>query len=175
MTRHRQLVLLADGVYDYCAAYAKSPSRGHRLIVCGTNGTGKTHAGKAISRWAKRLAIELPLVDGDDGPRLSQCRFVFWPDFCKRAKDGNWNAFEELKGIELLVLDDIGAEHDPSKWAAEQLYLILERREYRWTVITSNYGPEQWDKVFEKRIASRLMRNSKILSTENVPDYNAMV
>lgn len=144
------------------------------MVIYGPNGVGKSHTAKAVSRWAKRTAIELPLVVGDDGsPKLSECHYVFWPSLCQQVKnDQEWSAFEDLIKCELLVLDDIGAEHDPSKWAAGQLYLILERREYRWTMITTNYGPDAWESKFDKRIASRFLRNSTLVSLEEAPDFN---
>jgi hypothetical protein len=55
----------------------------------------------------------------------------------------------------------------------EKLYLILERRVAKWTVITTNVPPESWESKFERRIASRFLRNARHVSLADVPDYNS--
>lgn len=172
---HPQLRDLEFEVYGFCAAYAKKPSQGYRLIIYGNNGAGKSHTGRAIHRWASRLAIDLPWVMGEAGPRLSEAAMVNWPRFVDRLKSDNWDLADEYVGKDMLIIDDLGAEHDPSKVGIEKLYWILEKRERRWTVITTNLLIEEWESKFEKRIASRLARNSRTVSVENVPDYSKLL
>lgn len=147
------------------------------MFIYGPNGTGKSHTAKAVSRWARRLAIDLPLVSDDGGMRLAQSKYVFWPKFCKEEKDrmrsGDTDeGYDEILKSEFLILDDVGAEHDPSRWAVEQFYMILDIRFDRWTLITSNVSPSSWDTRFEKRISSRLVRNCELADLEGVPDFN---
>ena len=80
---------------------------------------------------------------------------------------------ERMMTPNLLVIDDIGAEYDPSKIATEKLYLLLEHRERKWMVLTTNVPPEKWEEKFERRISSRLLRNSHIVALDKVPDYNS--
>lgn len=171
---HPQLQALENEVYDFCAGYAKCPSRGYRLIIFGNNGTGKSHAAKAIRSWANRMAIELPLVQGEVGLRLATAEFHNWPSVVDKLKSGEWEMIEEMQEANLLVLDDIGAEHDPSKMGAEKLYLLLENREFKWTVITTNVSEPSWELKFEKRIASRLLRNVRHVPLDEVPDFKSL-
>lgn len=170
---HPQLQELEKEVYEFCSGYAKCPWRGYRLIIYGNNGVGKSHAARAIHSWANRMAINLPLVNAEVGVRLATSAFYNWPSIVDRLKSGEWELLEEMKDLNLLVLDDIGAEHDPSKMGAEKLYLILERREFKWTVLTTNVGQLDWEYKFEKRIASRLFRNFRHVAVDEVPDFKA--
>jgi DNA replication protein DnaC len=74
----------------------------------------------------------------------------------------------------MAIIDDIGAEHDPSGYGREQLYLILSRREFRWNIITTNLNPSGWHERIERRIASRLYRNADHLDMSNVPDFSTV-
>lgn len=120
------------------------------------------------------MSIDLPLVDGPEGVRLPEVVMVNWPMMVNSLKQGNWDRIDDLMRVELLVLDDVGAEHDPSKVGQEKLYLLLERREHRWTVLTSNVYPVAWPERFERRIASRLLRNFEHIDLSEVPDYNSV-
>ena len=71
----------------------------------------------------------------------------------------------------LLVLDDIGAENDPWKIAADRLCQILSRRERKFTVLTTNIKPADWPVKFDGRINDRLLRNSCIVDLTGVPSF----
>lgn len=172
-TNHKQLKELETAVFNLCAEYARSPKRGYRMVIYGNNGTGKSHAAKAIFGWASRMAINLPLVSGDTGMRLATVGLYNWPSVVKSLKGGNWEILEELIPHEMLIIDDLGAENDPSKIGIEHLYLLMERREHKWTIITTNVAPDAWESKFEKRIASRFLRNCKHVALDEVPDFNA--
>ena len=172
---HPQLERLESEIYQFCADYAKQPGTGYRLILHGENGCGKSHTAKAVSRWAKRAAIQMPLVDADEGLRLADSSFHNWASVVDSLKSpkADWEIFDEMQRVSLLVLDDVGAEHDPSGIGREKLYLILERREYKFTILTTNIAPNQWDEVLSRRIASRFLRNAKHIDLSEVPDYNS--
>lgn len=99
--------------------------------------------------------------------------FFNWPAVVDGFKQSRWEVIEDMIPSQLLVLDDLGAEHDPSKIGTEKLYLILERREHCWTVITTNVSPDSWELKFERRVSSRFLRNARHISLADVPDYNA--
>jgi DNA replication protein DnaC len=171
---HPEIVALQSEVYNFCASYAKQPKRGHRMIIYGENGSGKSHAAKSIFKWAGRVAMNLPMVHGDSGElKLADALFFNWPMVVDGFKTGQWYVIEEMFPCSLLVLDDLGAEHDPSKIGVEKLYQIMEQRINKWTVITTNIPPESWEEKFERRIASRFLRNARHISLVNVPDFNA--
>lgn len=171
---HPQLRSLENSLWAFCKDYAKQPNRGRRLLIFGNNGCGKSHSAKAVYRWASRLAIDLPLCVGDDGIRLSTAEYVHWQSFIKHMMaTKQWDASEALKDPDLLVLDDIGSEHDPSGFAKSELSLVLEQRETSWMIMTTNFGPDAWDDRFDRRIASRFLRNCDIVDLSRVPDWGA--
>ncbi|NJL93273.1 MAG: ATP-binding protein [Anaerolineae bacterium] len=77
--------------------------------------------------------------------------------------------FDTLKNVELLIIDDLGAE-SASQWAQEKLYQLLNHR-YNGrlpTVITTNVDEDR----FEERIASRLLDTQLTLQLRFIlPDY----
>ncbi len=165
---------LENEIHKFCADYAKNPHRGRRLVIYGNNGVGKSHSLRAMARWANQLAINLPCVAGEDGFKLTEATLLNWPATVNRFKQGDYWIADEAERADMLLIDDIGAEHDPSKSGCEKLYLLLERREFKWTAITTNATPETWEDRFERRISSRLIRNSTLVNVESVPDWNSL-
>jgi len=64
---------------------------------------------------------------------------------------------DRIAAVDLLHIDDLGAEHR-TEWVLEQLYTIINTRyeDERATVITSNLEPEQLAEQLGERIVSRL-------------------
>jgi DNA replication protein DnaC len=162
---------MEDDLYQFCSEYAKNPRRGRRLVIFGENGSGKSHAVKAINFWANRIAMQIPLVDAEAGIRLADSCLVAWPRIVDDFKNGQWD-LEDLFNSALLIVDDIGAEHDPSRVGIEKLYLLLERRAQKWTILTTNISPANWETKFERRIADRLFRNCQHIDLSEVPSYS---
>lgn len=174
---HPDLAKLEDGVWDFCRGFAMNPKHGNgkRLVIFGNNGVSKSRCARAIAKWVREKAIDLPLVPGylpgDENMSTVSCELINWAEQVGRFKEGNWD-IDALINIPMLILDDIGAEHDPSKAAQEKLYLILDRRERRWTVVTTNVVLSHWESRFERRVADRLFRNSTIIDLSRVPSYS---
>ena len=172
---HRQLIKLQDVVYEFCRGYAVRPTVGRRLVIHGGNGVGKTHTARAIHSWANSTAMKLPLTHVNNGSGeildLASSMYLFWPSVVDGFKKGEWDVIDEACEQTLLVLDDIGADHDPSSIGKEKLYYLLERRAQKWTVMTTNVSPERWESKFERRIASRFLRNCMDVDLGNVPDW----
>ena len=110
--------------------YANAPSGW--LTLFGLTGVGKTH-----------LAIATANTQMDSG---TQVFFAFVPElldyfrytFDPQSRVTMESIFEEVKSSPLLILDDLGSEHN-SPWAEEKLYQIfVHRHNHRLpTVITS--------------------------------------
>lgn len=172
---HPDILCLENEVYELVRGYRASPSRGRRVVVYGGVGNGKTHCGKRITRWANRAAMNIPLVSGDGaGGRLSCAVLIHWPTVVDDFKKGAWD-MQDAEEADLLVIDDIGAEHDPSNIGKEKLYQLLERRDGKWDFITTNIVPDEWKEKFELRIADRLFRNATHVDFTRVPSYSASV
>lgn len=181
---HPQLQALEKAVYQFCGDYAKSPRIGHRLLIYGENGTGKSHAARTIFHWARDIAMQIPCVKQEeniDDPSMENTGFGLatasmwnWTTMMNRMKNGEWQLIEDLFTPHMLIVDDIGADHDPSKLGVEKLYLLLERREFKWTVMTTNIHPDQWADKFDRRIQSRFLRSTKLIALDQVPDFNSL-
>ncbi len=81
--------------------------------------------------------------------------------------------FEEIRNVNLLVLDDLGA-HNATQWAAEKLFQVIDYRYTRKlaTVVTTNLDLEDLD----DRIRSRL-QDPDLVTTVRItaPDYRSPV
>jgi DNA replication protein DnaC len=129
------------------------------LLIYGPVGTGKT--GLA---WATMLAyLE------DSGPEVD---FVNVRQLLADARRSfsDPNAADPLEGlatVDLLVLDDLGAER-ATDWALETVATLIEERYQRQlgTIVTANYSPSELvarlghqDPIIGQRIVSRLVED----------------
>jgi DNA replication protein DnaC len=167
-----ELYSFARGVY-----HPKSTPHGRVVVIYGQNGCGKTHAIRAFKSWFDHVRLNIgPQVvtteDGEDAV-MPDCCYRMWPAVVDGFKRDQWLIVDALMHSYLTIIDDIGAEHDPSRIGVEKLYLILSRREFKNTLITTNFPPGEWGNKFEQRIASRLFRNTTHIDLSDVPDYNA--
>lgn len=173
---HFQVVNALEWVYQYCGEFAITPSKGKTLIFYGPNGVGKSHILKRVHRWAVANSKQMPLVHDELSEQrnvsLPTCEYRLWADLLALLKKGEWQIVEDLIATTLLILDDIGAEHDPSGVGLEKLYTVLSHREFKWTMISTNITPAHWSDKFEKRIASRLFRNAVHVDMSQVPDFS---
>ena len=106
---------------------------GRGLWFHGTVGTGKTTLALLVARGARdagrSVAIySLPLL-------LAEMRNTFGAD----SDDTHLALFRRLAAVDLLVLDDLGAERQ-TEWVLEQLYSLVNERwqDQRSIVVTSN-------------------------------------
>ncbi len=120
------------------------------LVFMGDHGVGKTHLATAVANACARNGARVLLVVVPD--LLDHLRFTFQPGGTVTYDE----AFEEVKRVPLLVLDDLGA-HSTSPWAQEKLYQIIN---YRYNaqlpmVVTTDLPLDELERT-EPRIASRL-------------------
>ncbi len=116
------------------------------LLLHGNYGVGKTHLAASIANFAVGVGVPTLFLTVPD--LLDWLRYAYGSvetDFESR--------FEEIRNIQLLVLDDLGTQNATS-WAEEKLYQIFN---YRYvnrlpTVVTTNQVLDE----IEGRIQSRL-------------------
>lgn len=133
------------------------------LLLEGSYGCGKTHLAAAIGneRLAKGdmvLFITVPDL-------LDHLRSTYGPS----SEIGYDEMFDRIRGAQLLILDDLGAEN-PSQWAGEKLFQLLNYRYSRHlpTVITTNVDLDRIDgRIRSRMLDEGLMRRARITA----PDY----
>ncbi len=131
---------------------------GEGLFLVGPVGTGKSHLAFAVlnglvKRGVPGMAATVPDLMDELRPKDAQT---------------HEKKVELLKTINLLVLDDLGAQKD-SAWVTERLFIILNSRYAAMlpTVITSNAYLEELEQVAGwTRIIDRIIETSRILRLE---------
>jgi len=135
------------------------------LVLMGSVGCGKTHLAYAVV--AERLAAGRPTFYGSVPEVLDALRRGFDDkqfDYDKRLAT--------MQEVDLLVLDDLGAEHQ-TPWVAEKMFQIIN---YRYTrrlplIVTTNLVVTT-DGSMDPRIRSRLLdRQLCEVSTFPAGDY----
>ena len=78
-----------------------------------------------------------------------------------------------LTETDFLILDDLGAQADRFRSGEhiERLRQVLDAREKRWTVATTNILPAQWAEVWDARVSDRFLRCAKRLRFEEVISF----
>lgn len=153
--------------------YARTPSQGRLLVLYGNNGVGKTHCAKAVAKWANHVARALPMVLASESHmKQPDVLYAHWPTLLDTFKSGGWDHVSDCEDCTLLVMDEVGGGHDPSKAGLDKLCRILSKREKKWTLVTTNVLPEAWDEAFDRRVASRLFREAVHADLTQVPDFS---
>ncbi len=143
----------------------ESKQKARWLSYCGDSGTGKTFLARKIRKAAKlipHMAQHEKLIN----PIL----FAFWPDLLSELRDGEFWKMDDLSEANLVVMDEIAIDHDPSGFAADKLCQILSRRVGKWTLLTSNWTLSKIQEI-DPRISSRMVRDQSIVVGCDTVDY----
>ena len=122
--------------------------RGIRFV--GAVGTGKTTLAMLVSRAAIDAGRSVAIYSV---PRLlSVIRETMWNE------GGHLELIDNLTKVDLLHLDDLGAENS-SDWVLEQLYAIVNQRyeDERALVITTNLQDDELSEQIGHRTVSRII------------------
>ena len=138
---------------------------GEGLYIWGkSTGNGKTSwACKIMSHYFRKIAFNTGLEN--------EGLYIFLPTFLEDLRDyydSKDPDFEQVlsmvKGCNLLIVDDIGAER-VTEWVRERMVSILNTRVSNnlATIYTSNLSPEELTEELGDRIASRVLGSSKVI------------
>ncbi|MCC7512264.1 MAG: ATP-binding protein, partial [Anaerolineae bacterium] len=140
--------------------FARSPQGW--LLIEGGYGCGKTHLAAAIANFAVNMGTPTLFITVPD--LLDTLRFAYSdPETTFEAR------FEEVRGADLLVLDDFGTQN-ATGWAQEKLFQIINFRYINKlpTVITTNLMLDE----IESRIRSRLQDEEFVTRAQiTAPDF----
>ncbi len=140
--------------------FARSPQGW--LLIEGGYGCGKTHLAAAIANFAVNMGTPTLFITVPD--LLDTLRFAYSdPETTFEAR------FEEVRGADLLVLDDFGTQN-ATGWAQEKLFQIINFRYINKlpTVITTNLMLDE----IESRIRSRLQDEEFVRRVQiTAPDF----
>ncbi|HUB74566.1 MAG TPA: ATP-binding protein [Solirubrobacteraceae bacterium] len=124
--------------------------QGRGMWIMGDVGTGKTMLAMLISKAALDAGRTVAIYSL---PRLLNLIREAIED-----EEGVLGFLDRLAGVDLLHLDDVGAENR-TDWALEQLYSIVNTRyeEERSIVVTTNLQPDALAEQIGARTVSRLI------------------
>lgn len=142
--------------------YIQEFSGKKNMLLHGSYGTGKSHLSVAATKKLMELGYE--------------CLFLSLPKLLTKIK-GTYNnkgvtedeLLEAIQRVDLLVLDDIGAEHK-TEWAVTKLFEIIDDRAGKSTIYTTNLGSKELRTRFNERNFSRMMENTEVIKM-NGNDY----
>lgn len=170
-----ELVKLVKACQEWATAF-KNGEEPRWLSILGVSGTGKTHCARRLFFWANGKAEHGRSIQREGFSYYDGLEYIpheiYWPDFVQLLKSGHgFSKRDDMKKWPVLFLDDIGAERDPSGFAAEELNTLLGMRVGKWTLITSNKDGEAL-KAVDGRISSRLIRGKNICVGLNTQDFS---
>lgn len=153
-------VLSLENAYRQAFQYAKE-LKGW-LVLNGGFGCGKTHLAAAIANQAVSSGMHTLFLTVPD--------LLDWLRGSFSGGDTSFeDRFEEIRNIQLLVLDDLGTEN-ATAWVREKIFQIINHRYLNRlpTVITTNLDIQR----LEERISSRLQDTDLVLKVViHAPDF----
>src|SRR3954468_7386741 len=153
MARDPRSRAVVAGIRSYLDALDDNLAEGEGLWLMGDVGTGKTTLAMLVSKAAVEAGhtgaiYSLPRL-------LSRIRRTY---DAEAGEQSYLEFFERLTEVDLLHIDDLGAEKR-SDWVLEQLYAIINERyeTQRSVVVTTNLSQEDLEEQIGPRTVSRLV------------------
>jgi DNA replication protein DnaC len=153
MARDPRSKVVVDQVRAYVDHLDLNLGEGRGLWLRGDVGTGKTTLAMLVSKSAIEAGRTVAIYSL---PRLlARIRRTYDAD---PGEDSYLAFFRRLTSVDLLHLDDLGAEKR-SDWVLEQLYAIVDERYVtgRSMVVTTNLDQEKLEEQIGVRTVSRLV------------------
>jgi len=153
MARDFQLRGAVEEVRRYLDDLEDNLASGNGVWLYGDTGTGKTTLGMLVSKTALEAGHSVAIYSL---PKLlARIRRSYDSD---ASEDSYLSFFERLTSVDLLHIDDLGAEKR-SDWVLEQLYaLVNERYESRRSIlVTTNLDEAELKEQIGLRTVSRLV------------------
>lgn len=138
------------------------------LFYQGKPGLGKTHLAYSIAEKLKKQGLSVLFMDMPGLLDTLKSSFGYHSSFSQEE------LMKLIDDIDLLILDDIGAEYvkkddGMESWASDILYQIVNTRQGKLNIYTTNYqgkALQQKYGMMSGRIISRMMSNAKIIKID---------
>jgi DNA replication protein DnaC len=153
MARDPSRAPVLEAVREFCDEIADRLEEGRGLWLMGDVGTGKTTLAMLVSKAAVEAGRTVAIYSL---PRLlARIRRTY---DAEAGEDSYLEFFERLTSVDLLHVDDLGAEKR-SDWVLEQLYAIVDERyeTRRPLVVTTNLDQGALEEQIGPRTVSRLV------------------
>lgn len=137
----------------YVEKFSVDESR--NIIFSGSYGLGKSHLSKAIADEVMAKGFTAIFISV---PKLLR---LFRSSYNKDSEISEEVIFKNLESVDLLILDDLGAEKS-SPWVTEKLFDIIDTRQGMNTIYTTNFDTNDLLKVIGERNFSRVLNNDSI-------------
>ncbi|MDT2801914.1 ATP-binding protein [Vagococcus lutrae] len=172
--RNKELALKIAREYFAGATY--------NTIFTGKPGTGKSH-----------LSMSMLKVVNEHSDPYRKCLFVSIDELMRRIKDSFNNKdsryteqrmIQLLTEADLLVIDDLGAEvgaidsdKRASNFITKTLYAIVNGRQEKPTIITTNLNSKELSKMYDRKLISRMFRGADghVIQFKNTTDKRISV
>lgn len=154
MARQPGLAAVVAEVRGYCESIERNLDEGRGMWLTGDVGTGKTSLAMLVSKAALDAGRTVAIYSTPD--LLSRIRRTF---DSSDGEESYSSFFRRLTSVDLLHLDDLGAERR-TDWVLEQLYAVIDRRynDERSIVFTTNLEEEPLREQLGGRVVSRLIQ-----------------
>ncbi|MCL2301524.1 MAG: ATP-binding protein [Firmicutes bacterium] len=147
------------GVLDYCTKYAgRFSPRAKSLLFTGDTGLGKTHLSLAIARAV--LEQGYTVIYGSAQNLLSRLQRERFAPFGEQGDATERSLLE----CDLLILDDLGAEHSTA-FTKSSIYNIVNTRMMasQPVIVSTNLSVAQLGGEYGERVASRVLGTYTVL------------
>ena len=160
---------LRDALLKYVENIETNIAEGYGIYMAGDYGAGKTHLAAAVMREAMLRLPTLTYLFGSLSYTIHRIKRSF-------EKDGSncddRDIVDNMVCADLIVIDDLGKEHD-TPWVRSMAYLIINERynQKRATIYTTN---EDYDKLvarYDAPTMSRITGTCLGLKFMNIGDY----
>jgi DNA replication protein DnaC len=144
---------VVEGVREFVAELDGNLEAGRGLWLTGDVGTGKTTLAMLVSKVALEHGHSVAIYSL---PRLlARIRRTY---DAQAGEQSYLEFFERLTSVDLLHIDDLGAEKR-TDWVLEQLYAIVDERyeSQKSILVTSNLDEPELREQIGERTVSRLM------------------
>jgi len=145
--------IVVGEIRNWVEAMDENLDQGRGIWLMGDTGTGKTTLAMLISKEALKRDHTVAIYSM---PKLlARIRATF---DAAAGEESYVEFFERLCDVDLLHLDDLGAEKQ-TEWVLEQLYALINERYERQKsmVVTTNLSQEELEQQIGPRTVSRLI------------------